>query len=71
MKAGLGGNMQKVDNNIKISVRADTSDLLRILELSKKLKFELIEINKQLKNINKLGITKRQLKKFIKEWFKK
>ena len=70
MKIGLGGNMKKIDN-IKIGVDVDKRELERTLELAKKLKYELIEINKQLKTIYKLGITKRQFKKVIKEWFKK
>ncbi len=62
--------MKKIDN-IKFGVDIDKRELERTLELAKKLKYELIEINKQLKIIYKLGITKRQLKQVIKEWFRK
>lgn len=53
--------------NIKIGVNVDTIELQRTLELSKKLKHELIEVNKQLKNIYKLGVSKRTLKKILKK----
>ena len=58
-------------DKLSVSVECDYRDLERVLELTEKLKFELIEIEKQLKKIGKLGITKRQLKQAFKKWFRR
>ena len=58
------------NNNIKVGIDVDTTELKQTLDLTRKLKYELSEVNKQLKNISKLGATKRQLKKLFKKWIK-
>ena len=57
-------------HNIELGIEVDTLELQRTLDLTRKLKFELCEVNKQLKNIYKLGVTKRDLKKIFKKWLK-
>ena len=57
--------MGKSKENIKVGVNVDTTELKTAIDLTRKLKFELIEVNKQIK---KLGLTKRAARKFIKNW---
>lgn len=54
--------------NISVGVNVDTTELKQALDLMKKLKFEMIEVNKQLEKIKKLGLSKRQMKKIFKKW---
>ena len=53
--------------NISVGVNVDTTELKQALDLMKKLKFEMIEVNKQLEKIKKLGLSKRQMKKIFKK----
>lgn len=58
------------NHNIKIGIDVDTIELQKTIDLTRKLKYELNEVNKRLKSIYKLGITKRDLKKIFKKWLK-
>lgn len=60
--------MYKKKENIEVGVNVDTTELKQALDLMKKLKFEMIEVNKQLEKIKKLGLSKRQMKKIFKKW---
>ena len=57
--------MGKNKGNIEVGVNVDTTELKETINLVRKLKFEVIEVNKQFK---KLGLPKREVKKFIKNW---
>ena len=54
-------------NNIEVGINVDKTDLIRTIDLIRKLKYELSEVNKQLKNIHKLGVSKRDLRKWLKQ----
>ena len=58
------------NKNLKLGVEVDKTELKEALDLAKKLKFELREVEKQLKKISKLGVSKRQLKQIFKNWKK-
>lgn len=60
--------MGKNKGNIEVGVNVDTNELKQAVDLARKLKFELIEVNKQLNKISKLGLTKREMKKIFKKW---
>lgn len=60
--------MYKKKENIEVGVNVDTTEIKQALDLIKKLKFEMIEVNKQLEKIKKLGLSKRQMKKIFKKW---
>lgn len=58
-------------SNLEFGINVDTTELKNTLDLTRKLKYELIEVNKQLKNIYKLGVSKRNFKKILKNLWNK
>ena len=54
--------------NIEVGFNVDTTELKQAVDLTRKLKFELIEVNKQFEKLKKLGLTKREMKKIFKNW---
>lgn len=56
--------------NIEVGFNVDTTELKQAVDLTRKLKFELIEVNKQFEKLKKLGLTKREMKKIFKKWNK-
>lgn len=58
------------ENNIKVGINVDKTELKETLDLVRKLKYELFEVNKALKSICKLGISKRRLKTILRDYFK-
>lgn len=56
------------NKNIEVGVSVDTTEVREATYLIKKLKHELIEVNKQFDKLKKLGLTKREMKKIFKKW---
>ena len=54
-------------NNFDVGINVDKTDLHRTLDLVRKLKHELIEVEKQMNKIYKLGISKRNFRKILKD----
>lgn len=57
---------KQIDNIDPTKLRA----IMNEIDLIRKLKFELIEVEKQLNKIKKLGFSKREMKKIFKKWSK-